>query len=212
MEILEETSVQEAASEDLHSTEALVRKLSLEQKHYTPFDTKEDEMEMEMETEMETVPELKKAMETDQIALFRSVPDLSSLPQNAEIAEDNEKIDKQQDSEFSSWVYSKKRKSRGKSAVRVAAVSSKMEDVPPDEFSWKKYGQKPIKGSPQPRGYYKCSSLRGCPARKHVERAQDDPSMLIITYEGDHNHTNLSISSQSSSALVLDSSGAKITC
>lgn len=105
MEILEETSVQEAASEDLHSTEVLVRKLSLEQKHHTPFDTKEDEMEMEVET----VPELKKVMETDQIALFKSAPDLSSLPQNAEIAEDNEKIDKQQDSEFSSRVYSKKR-------------------------------------------------------------------------------------------------------
>ncbi|RWR83000.1 putative WRKY transcription factor 7 [Cinnamomum micranthum f. kanehirae] len=208
MEILEETTVQEAASEDVHSTEALVRKLSLEQEHHTPFDTKEDEMEMEVET----VPELKKVMETDQIALFRSAPDLSSLPQNAEIAEDNEKIDKQQDSEFSSRVYSKKRKSRGKRAVRVAAVSSKMGDVPPDEFSGKKYGQKPIKESPQPRGYYKCSSLRGCPARKHVERGLDDPSMPIITYEGDHNHTNLSISSQSSSALVLDSSGAKITC
>lgn len=40
------------------------------------------------------------------------------------------------------------------------------------------------------RGYYKCSSMRGCPARKHVERAVDDPMMLIVTYEGDHNHSN----------------------
>uniref|UniRef100_A0A453LRR3 WRKY domain-containing protein n=1 Tax=Aegilops tauschii subsp. strangulata TaxID=200361 RepID=A0A453LRR3_AEGTS len=38
------------------------------------------------------------------------------------------------------------------------------------------------------RGYYKCSSVRGCPARKHVERCVDDPAMLIVTYEGDHNH------------------------
>lgn len=38
------------------------------------------------------------------------------------------------------------------------------------------------------RGYYKCSTVRGCPARKHVERAMDDPGMLIVTYEGDHNH------------------------
>lgn len=38
------------------------------------------------------------------------------------------------------------------------------------------------------RGYYKCSSVRGCPARKHVERALDDAMMLIVTYEGDHNH------------------------
>ncbi|RWW40351.1 hypothetical protein BHE74_00054240 [Ensete ventricosum] len=35
-----------------------------------------------------------------------------------------------------------------------------------------------------------CSSMRGCPARKHVERAPDDPSMLILTYEGEHRHTS----------------------
>ncbi|XP_074592383.1 WRKY transcription factor WRKY51-like [Curcuma longa] len=84
---------------------------------------------------------------------------------------------------------SKRRKSRVKRTIRVPAISSKVADIPPDEFSWRKYGQKPIKGSPYPRGYYKCSTLRGCPARKHVERAPDDPSMLIVTYEGEHRHT-----------------------
>ncbi|KAK9112684.1 hypothetical protein Scep_020203 [Stephania cephalantha] len=83
---------------------------------------------------------------------------------------------------------SKRRKSKVKKTVRVPAISLKMADIPPDDYSWRKYGQKPIKGSPHPRGYYKCSSVRGCPARKHVERAFDDPSMLIVTYEGEHNH------------------------
>nr|AFS64068.1 WRKY transcription factor 2 [Tamarix hispida] len=63
----------------------------------------------------------------------------------------------------------KKRKHRVKRSIKVPAISNKVADIPPDEYSWRKYGQKPIKGSPHPRGYYKCSSVRGCPARKHVE-------------------------------------------
>nr|AFS64069.1 WRKY transcription factor 4 [Tamarix hispida] len=101
---------------------------------------------------------------------------------------------------------SKRRKSRVKRQVRVPAISLKMADIPPDDYSWRKYGQKPIKGSPHPRGYYKCSSVRGCPARKHVERALDDPSMLIVTYEGDHNHSQFVTDATAAAALVLESS------
>ncbi|KAJ7535038.1 hypothetical protein O6H91_12G015800 [Diphasiastrum complanatum] len=57
-----------------------------------------------------------------------------------------------------------------------------------DMWAWRKYGQKPIKGSPYPRGYYRCSSSKGCSARKQVERSRNDPSMLVITYTSDHNH------------------------
>ncbi|CAK7337720.1 unnamed protein product [Dovyalis caffra] len=97
----------------------------------------------------------------------------------------------------------KSRKMRLKRVVRVPAISLKMSDIPPDDYSWRKYGQKPIKGSPHPRGYYKCSSVRGCPARKHVERALDDASILVVTYEGEHNHT---ISVAETSNLILESS------
>ncbi|KAL6638048.1 hypothetical protein ACP70R_025620 [Stipagrostis hirtigluma subsp. patula] len=82
----------------------------------------------------------------------------------------------------------KKKKPRDKRVVRVPAISDKNADIPADNYSWRKYGQKPIKGSPHPRGYYRCSSKKDCPARKHVERCRSDPAMLIVTYENDHNH------------------------
>ncbi|GMG98518.1 hypothetical protein Nepgr_000358 [Nepenthes gracilis] len=59
---------------------------------------------------------------------------------------------------------------------------------PSDSWTWRKYGQKPIKGSPYPRGYYRCSSSKGCSARKQVERSRVDPTTLVITYVSDHNH------------------------
>ncbi|XP_022925689.1 probable WRKY transcription factor 14 isoform X2 [Cucurbita moschata] len=56
--------------------------------------------------------------------------------------------------------------------------------IPSDLWAWRKYGQKPIKGSPYPR----CSSSKGCSARKQVERSRTDPNMLVITYTSEHNH------------------------
>lgn len=38
------------------------------------------------------------------------------------------------------------------------------------------------------RNYYRCSSLKGCSARKQVERSNADPNMFIVTYTGEHTH------------------------
>lgn len=57
-----------------------------------------------------------------------------------------------------------------------------------DLWAWRKYGQKPIKGSPYPRSYYRCSSSKGCLARRQVEQSCTNSGMYIITYTAEHNH------------------------
>uniref|UniRef100_A0ACD5ZKM3 Uncharacterized protein n=1 Tax=Avena sativa TaxID=4498 RepID=A0ACD5ZKM3_AVESA len=88
----------------------------------------------------------------------------------------------------------KRRKNQARKVVCIPATAAAVpgkttgEVVPSDLWAWRKYGQKPIKGSPYPRGYYRCSSSKGCPARKQVERCRTEPNMLVITYNSEHNH------------------------
>nr|CAB3470553.1 unnamed protein product [Digitaria exilis] len=83
---------------------------------------------------------------------------------------------------------------RSKRKKKRIQVSKEVTRVPagapsPDPWAWRKYGQKPIKGSPYPRGYYRCSTDKECKARKQVERCRADHTTLIVTYTGgEHRH------------------------
>ncbi|KDP22813.1 hypothetical protein JCGZ_00400 [Jatropha curcas] len=70
---------------------------------------------------------------------------------------------------------------------RIVVQTTSDIDILDDGYRWRKYGQKVVKGNPNPRSYYKCTSI-GCPVRKHVERASHDTRAVITTYEGKHNH------------------------
>ncbi|CAL9159439.1 unnamed protein product [Musa hybrid cultivar] len=110
----------------------------------------------------------------------------------------------QQSSQFPRTVSQPSRSKRRKNQQKKVVCQVPADGVQSDLWAWRKYGQKPIKGSPYPRcnfwtkvlifvvvenrGYYRCSSSKGCQARKQVEQSSADPGMLLITYTAEHNH------------------------
>ncbi|XP_051143539.1 probable WRKY transcription factor 27 [Andrographis paniculata] len=81
-------------------------------------------------------------------------------------------------------VQQRKRKNQHAKIFRRAS----QEELAADSWAWRKYGQKPIKGSPFPRNYYRCSTSKGCAARKQVERSSDEPGIFLVSYTGEHTH------------------------
>ncbi|KAF5830368.1 WRKY DNA-binding domain-containing protein [Dunaliella salina] len=59
-----------------------------------------------------------------------------------------------------------------------------------DGWQWRKYGEKIVRDSVNPRSYYKCSD-QSCPAKKVVERDLHDGFIVATSYKGNHNHLPL---------------------
>ncbi|XP_076906083.1 WRKY transcription factor 71-like [Bidens hawaiensis] len=80
-----------------------------------------------------------------------------------------------------------KKDEKKKREPRFAFMTKSDIDHLEDGYRWRKYGQKAVKNSPYPRSYYRCTTQK-CTVKKRVERSYQDPSTVITTYEGRHNH------------------------
>ncbi|CAM0907630.1 unnamed protein product [Alopecurus aequalis] len=85
-----------------------------------------------------------------------------------------------------------------------------------DGNSWRKYGQKRIHDSSNPRSYYRCTHKpdQGCMATRQVQKSDSNPSELEISYYGKHTCRDPSAFSslilQGAVAATAPSDGAKL--
>jgi hypothetical protein len=79
------------------------------------------------------------------------------------------------------------KKAKKEKEPRFAFMTKSEVDHLEDGYRWRKYGQKAVKNSPYPRSYYRCTTQK-CTVKKRVERSYQDPSIVMTTYEGQHNH------------------------
>ncbi|MBA0686422.1 hypothetical protein Goari_014027, partial [Gossypium aridum] len=109
----------------------------------------------------------------------------SNRIQNVADSDDDHLVSKRRKKENSNADASPVEKPTNDSRMVIKTFSEV--DIVNDGYRWRKYGQKLVKGNPNPRSYYRCSSP-GCPVKKHVERASHDAKLVITTYEGQHDH------------------------
>ncbi|KFK37406.1 hypothetical protein AALP_AA4G252800 [Arabis alpina] len=80
--------------------------------------------------------------------------------------------------------------------VKVYVGTGQDKNVNDDGYCWRKYGQKEIHGSINPRGYYRCThrfTLK-CLAVKQVQKSDEDPSIYEVKYRGEHTCNNINTS------------------
>ncbi|KAK6259569.1 WRKY domain - like 10 [Theobroma cacao] len=115
----------------------------------------------------------------------KGAPSKSIRIQNVADSDDDHVISKRRKKENSNADASPVEKQTTESRMVVKTLSEV--DIVNDGYRWRKYGQKLVKGNPNPRSYYRCSNP-GCPVKKHVERDSHDVKLVITTYEGRHDH------------------------
>ncbi|KAG6400683.1 hypothetical protein SASPL_137525 [Salvia splendens] len=81
-------------------------------------------------------------------------------------------------------ISAKKMKKKGEKKSRkprFAFQTRSQVDILDDGYRWRKYGQKAVKNNKFP-------SREGCSVKKQVQRLSRDESIVVTTYEGNHNH------------------------
>ncbi|KAJ8420529.1 hypothetical protein Cgig2_006332 [Carnegiea gigantea] len=78
------------------------------------------------------------------------------------------------------------RRSYNNSQTQPAVQINRAHKRSEDGYCWRKYGKKQVKGTENPRSYYKCL-YPNCPTKKKVERSPEG-YVTEIVYKGSHNH------------------------
>ncbi|KAF3330413.1 putative WRKY transcription factor 70 [Carex littledalei] len=85
-------------------------------------------------------------------------------------------------------------KSGSRRSIRKASTRVIKANTVEDGQAWRKYGQKEILKSKNPRSYFRCTHKldQGCQAQKQSQKSEEDPTVFIITYIGNHTCNNAS--------------------
>ncbi|KAK1558589.1 hypothetical protein Q3G72_004255 [Acer saccharum] len=139
-------------------------------------------------------------MESPELLNQPATPNSSSISSASSEAVNDEqvKVEEQEEDQQKTkkQLKAKKTNQKRQREPRFAFMTKSEVDHLEDGYRWRKYGQKAVKDSPFPRSYYRCTTV-SCNVKKRVERSYNDPSIVVTTYEGQHNHPSPIIQRQS---------------